>query len=170
MKRLFLLAFGLIGSSWLGAGAAPPPPNIVYILGDDLGRGDLGCYGQTKIRTPNIDRLAAEGMKFQQHYSGSTVCAPSRCTLMTGLHTGHAFVRSNREVGTGFYNGPEGQLPIPRDTVTLAKLLKARGYSTGAFGKWGLGGPGSDGHPNLQGFDYFYGYLCQKKAHTYYPD
>ncbi len=142
---------------------------MVYILADDLGRGDLGCYGQTKIRTPNIDRLAAEGMKFMQHYSGSCVCAPSRCTLMTGNHTGHCFVRANKEAGRG-YAGIEGQLPIPAETVTVAKLLKARGYATGAMGKWGLGGPDTDGQPDKQGFDLFFGYLCQRQAHTYYPD
>ena len=144
-------------------------PNIVFILADDLGRGDLGCYGQTKIKTPHIDRLAAEGMKFMQHYSGSCVCAPSRCTLMTGRHTGHCFVRANKEAGRG-YAGAEGQLSIPADTVTVAKLLKARGYATAAMGKWGLGGPDSEGHPNKQGFDLFFGYLCQRKAHTHYPD
>src|SRR5207253_2744383 len=137
---------------------------------DDLGRGDLGCYGQTKIRTPHIDRLAAEGMKFMQHYSGSCVCAPSRCTLMTGTHTGHCFVRANKENGTGFYLGAEGQLAIPADTFTVAKLLKSRGYATAAIGKWGLGGPESEGLPNRQGFDLFFGYLCQRKAHTFYPD
>jgi arylsulfatase A len=150
--------------------SAAAPPNIVFILADDLGRGDLGCYGQTKIKTPNIDRLAAEGMKFMQHYCGNCVCAPSRCTLMTGLHSGHAFIRANRENGSSFYNSPEGQLAIPAETVTVAKLLKAAGYSTACVGKWGLGGPDSEGHPNRQGFDLFFGYLCQRKAHTHYPD
>ncbi|NWG13843.1 MAG: arylsulfatase [Acidobacteria bacterium] len=138
-------------------------PNIIFLLADDLGYAELGCYGQTKIRTPNIDRLAAEGMRFTQHYSGNAVCAPSRCVLMTGMHPGHAFVRNNREVK------PEGQWPIPSDTVTLAKLLKSRGYTTGAFGKWGLGGPGSTGDPLKQGIDRFYGYNCQRVAHNYYP-
>jgi len=139
-------------------------PNIVYVLLDDAGYGDLSCYGQTKFQTPNIDRLAAEGLKFTQHYSGSTVCAPTRCVLMTGLHTGHCIVRGNREVK------PEGQYPIPADTVTLPKLLQQAGYATGAFGKWGLGAPGSEGDPVRQGFDTFYGYNCQREAHTYYPD
>ncbi len=160
---LFFIPFAI------AARGADMLPNIVFILADDLGRGDLGCYGQTKIKTPNLDRLAAEGMKFMQHYSGSCVCAPSRCTLMTGRHTGHAHVRANKEGGRG-YAGAEGQLPIPTDTVTVAKLLKARGYATAAIGKWGLGGPESEGHPNQQGFDLFFGYLCQRKAHTHYPD
>ena len=138
-------------------------PNIIFILGDDLGYSELGCYGQQKIRTPNIDRLAAEGMRFTQHYSGNAVCAPSRCVLMTGMHPGHAFIRDNREVQ------PEGQWPIPSGTVTLAALLKSKGYRTGAFGKWGLGGPGSSGDPLKQGVDRFYGYNCQRVAHNYYP-
>ncbi|MEW4455401.1 arylsulfatase [Bremerella sp. JC817] len=138
-------------------------PNIIYILADDLGIGDLGCYGQEKFETPNLDRLAAEGMKFTQHYSGSTVCAPTRSVLMTGLHTGHTPVRGNAEVK------PVGQEPLPGDTVTLPELLKTAGYATGAFGKWGLGYPGSEGDPNHQGFDVFYGYNCQRNAHTYYP-
>jgi len=139
-------------------------PNIIYILADDLGYGDLGCYGQSMIRTPNIDRLAAEGMRFTDHYAGSTVCAPSRCCLMTGLHTGHAYIRGNKSTP------PSGQEPIPDDTVTVAELLKQAGYATGLIGKWGLGGPGSVGEPNRQGFDYFFGYLCQGHAHNYYPE
>jgi len=138
-------------------------PNLVYIMADDLGYGDLGCYGQKQFATPNIDRLAAEGMRFTQHYSGSTVCAPSRCALMTGLHTGHCYVRGNRE------HQPIGQEPIPAETVTVVKLLKKAGYATGMFGKWGLGYPGSQGDPMKQGFDEFYGYNCQRNAHTYYP-
>jgi len=138
-------------------------PNIIYILADDLGYGDLSCYGQTKFKTPHIDALATNGLKFTQHYSGSTVCAPSRCSLLTGLHTGHTQVRGNREVD------PIGQSPIKADTLTFAKLLKKAGYVTGAFGKWGLGSPGSEGTPLKQGFDTFYGYNCQRNAHTYYP-
>jgi arylsulfatase A-like enzyme len=138
-------------------------PNIVFILADDLGYGDPGCYGQTKIRTPNIDRMAAEGMKFTQHYAGNAVCAPSRCVLMTGRHPGHAYVRDNRSVG------PEGQEPLPAETVTLARLLKAGGYSTGGFGKWGLGGPGTSGDPLKQGIDRWFGYNCQGVAHNFYP-
>jgi arylsulfatase A-like enzyme len=139
-------------------------PNIIFILADDLGYGDLGCYGQKNIQTPHIDRIAKEGVKFTDHYAGSTVCAPSRCVLMTGLHTGHSYVRGNREVK------PMGQIPLPADTVTVAKLMKQAGYTTGLIGKWGLGPPDSIGHPNKQGFDYFFGYLCQRHAHNYYPE
>jgi arylsulfatase A len=138
-------------------------PNIIYILADDLGYGDLGCYGQNDIRTPNLNRMAKEGMRFTQHYSGSTVCAPSRSCLMTGLHTGHTPIRGNKE----YY--PEGQHPLPAEAVTLPEILKESGYVTGAFGKWGLGYPGSEGEPNNQGFDEFYGYNCQRIAHNYYP-
>ncbi|UXX80969.1 arylsulfatase [Reichenbachiella carrageenanivorans] len=138
-------------------------PNIIYILADDLGYGDLGCYGQTKIATPNIDQLAADGMLFTQHYSGSTVCAPSRSVLLTGLHTGHTFVRSNREYGD------EGQFPLKAEATTIPEVLKTAGYTTGAFGKWGLGFVGTEGDPNKQGFDQFYGYNCQAYAHRYYP-
>jgi len=138
-------------------------PNIIYIMADDLGWGDLSCYGQEKFQTPNIDKLASEGMRFTQHYAGSTVCAPSRCSLMTGLHTGHSVVRGNREYK------PEGQYPMPDETITVAELLKDAGYVTGATGKWGLGFPGSEGDPVYQGFDYFFGYNCQREAHFYYP-
>jgi arylsulfatase A len=144
-------------------------PNIIYILADDLGYRELGCYGQERIRTPNLDRLAAEGMRFTRHYSGSPVCAPSRCVLLTGRHTGHTPIRGNKEMGGWGPEEPEGQMPLPDEQVTLAELLQQRGYVTGAFGKWGLGGPGSEGHPNHQGFDHFYGYLCQRVAHNYYP-
>ncbi|MEQ9439547.1 MAG: arylsulfatase [Cyclobacteriaceae bacterium] len=140
-----------------------PPPNIIYILADDLGYGDLSCYGQDQFATPNIDRLAAQGMRFTQHYSGSTVCAPSRSALMTGLHTGHTPIRGNKEVQ------PEGQYPMADSVVTLAETLKQAGYTTGAFGKWGLGYPGSEGDPNQQGFDEFFGYNCQRFGHHYYP-
>jgi len=149
-------------------------PNIVYILADDLGYAEVGCYGQEKIRTPNIDKLASEGMRFTQHYSGNPVCAPSRCALMTGLHTGHTQVRGNKQVGgtEGWKLGSTigGQWPIRADTVTVAKILKEAGYATGAFGKWGLGRAGTPGDPNKQGFDHFYGYICQRQAHTYYPN
>lgn len=138
-------------------------PNIVYILADDLGYGDLSCYGQSNFETPNIDKLAENGIKFTQHYSGSTVCAPSRSTLLTGQHTGHTPIRGNKELK------PEGQYPLSADAITLAEILKEAGYATGAFGKWGLGGPGSEGDPNMQGFDEFYGYNCQRIGHHYYP-
>ena len=132
-------------------------------MADDLGYADLGCYGQKKIKTPNLDKIAAQGMKFTQHYAGTTVCAPSRCSLMTGLHTGHTFIRGNREMQ------PEGQHPMPAGTVTVANLLQKTGYTTGMFGKWGLGGPGSEGDPTKQGFDHFFGYNCQREAHSFYP-
>ncbi len=138
-------------------------PNIIYILLDDAGYGDLSCYGQKKFLTPNIDRLASEGMKFTNHYSGSTVCAPTRSVIMSGLHTGHTPSRGNREIR------PVGQFPIPAGTFTIAEALKNAGYVTGAFGKWGLGNPGSEGDPIHQGFDRFFGYNCQRNAHTYYP-
>ncbi len=139
-------------------------PNIVLILADDLGPGELGCYGQQIIQTPNIDRIAKEGMRFTQAYSSSPVCAPARCSLLTGLHTGHCFIRDNKEIK------PEGQLPIPADTVTIAKVLKAEGYATACVGKWGLGPSGSSGDPNAQGFDFFYGHICQRVAHNHYTD
>jgi arylsulfatase A len=144
-------------------------PNVIYILADDLGYGELGCYGQEKIRTPNLDRVRREGMRFTQHYSGSPVCAPSRCVLLTGLHTGHAEVRDNWENGGWGEFEPEGQWPLAPETVTIAELLADNGYRCGAFGKWGNGGPGTTGHPNRQGFDTFVGYLCQRQAHNYYP-
>lgn len=148
----------------VAAVAQAKPPNIVLILCDDLGMGELGCYGQDKIRTPNIDRLAAEGTRFTQFYSGSSVCAPSRCTLLTGKHTGHCWVRDNVEVK------PEGQIPLPAGTVTIGHVLHEAGYETAAIGKWGLGGPGTSGEPNRQGFDHFYGHLCQAVAHNHYTD
>jgi arylsulfatase A len=141
-----------------------PLPNIVYILADDLGYGDLSCYGQRKFSTPNIDRLALEGMLFTQHYTGCTVSAPSRSCLMTGLHSGHTPIRGNK----GWK--PEGQWPLPAESYTVAEMLKTRGYVTGAFGKWGLGFIDSEGDPNSQGFDEFFGYNCQTLAHNYYPD
>jgi arylsulfatase A-like enzyme len=138
--------------------AADRPPNVVFILADDLGYGDLGCYGQKRIRTPNLDRMAAEGLRFTQFYAGSTVCAPSRCCLMTGLHTGHGLVRGNDLV------------PLRPEDRTVAEVLKGAGYATGLVGKWGLGEAGSTGVPNRKGFDFFYGYLNQVHAHNYYPD
>lgn len=141
-----------------GDDAAKRPPNIVFILADDLGYGDLGCYGQTIIQTSRLDRMAQEGMRFTQAYAGSTVCAPSRCCLMTGLHTGHARVRGNALV------------PLEPQDVTVAEVLQKAGYRTGLCGKWGLGEPDTSGVPNRQGFDYFFGYLNQQHAHNYYPD
>ncbi|MBI9017726.1 MAG: arylsulfatase [Phycisphaerae bacterium] len=138
-------------------------PNVIHILADDLGYGDLGCYGQKKIKTPNIDKLAAEGMKFTQHYAGNTVCAPSRCVLLTGLHSGHSFIRDNYEI-----NGY--QLALPAGTKTVGHLFQDAGYKTCCIGKWGLGGPDSTGTPAKMGFQHFFGYLGQVQAHSYYPD
>jgi arylsulfatase len=152
------------------------PPNIIYILADDLGYAELGCYGQKKIKTPNLDRLAAEGLRFTQHYCGSPVCAPSRCCLMTGKHSGHAFIRTNRpgrptdEMKRTYGMKFPGQWPIPDEEVTIAEMLKQKGYATAAIGKWGLGHFGTTGDPNRQGFDLFFGYNCQRHAHSYYPE
>ncbi len=157
IKNLFLLLF-LSFSLFAGRN-----PNVILILADDLGYNELGSYGQKKIRTPYLDQLAKAGMRFTRNYSGSAVCAPSRCVLMTGKHPGHAYIRNNGEIK------PEGQRPVPLHTVTLAEVLKKEGYTTGAFGKWGLGGPGTEGDPMNQGFDRFYGYNCQRHAHSYYP-
>ncbi len=142
-------------------------PNIIFIMADDLGYNEPGCYGQEIIKTPSIDRIATEGIRLTQHYSGSPVCAPSRCVLMTGKHTGHSYVRNNFEVkgGDGFW----GQKPIPDSTITIAELLKSKDYATAAMGKWGLGKTGSEGDPNNQGFDLFYGFNCQRHAHNHYP-
>ena len=144
--------------------SAQQKPNIVYILADDLGYGDLSCYGQKHFNTPNIDKLAKQGIQFTQHYAGCPVCAPSRSSLMTGLTSGHTPIRGNKAWK------PEGQYPLPAATFTMAEMLKGAGYTTGVYGKWGLGYPGSEGDPNMQGFDDFYGYNCQTLAHNYYPD
>jgi len=167
MTRLLVLIVAVTSVVFASTVAITPTiaadrPNLIYIMLDDAGYGDLSCFGQTKFKTPNIDKIAAEGMKFTDHYSGSTVCAPTRCSLMTGLHTGHTFIRGNKEVK------PEGQAPMPADIVTLPRLLKKAGYVTGAFGKWGLGAPGSASDP-AEHFDLFFGYNCQRQAHTYYP-
>lgn len=177
-RREFLKTVGAAGAAaWaagtasLGAGSRPnlsrparaARPNIILFLGDDLGRSDLGCYGGEKIRTPHIDALAAGGVRFTRAYSGSPVCAPSRCVLLTGLHTGHAHVRDNLEVQ------PEGQTPLPQGTETFPQALRKAGYATGCVGKWGLGFPGSTGTPDKMGFDFFYGYNCQRAAHNHYP-
>jgi len=166
LLHFVLVSLGLIvGGCHLIAGQdAEPPPNIVLIVADDLGYGDLGSYGQVHTQTPNLDRMAEEGMRFTQYYAGSTVCAPSRSVLMTGLHTGHTPVRGNKEIM------PTGQYPLPYGTPTMAEVLKQAGYRTGAFGKWGLGYPGSEGTPSHQGFDTFFGYLGQRRAHFYYPE
>ena len=155
------------------------PPNIIYFLADDLGYGELGVFGQTKIKTPNIDALANNGMMFTQHYSGAPVCAPARYIFLTGKHSGHAYIRGNDEwdergdvwnYKKAFLDSSlEGQRPIPSNTLTIGDQLKKAGYKTSIVGKWGLGAPETDGVPNLQGFDYFYGFNCQRQAHNLYP-
>jgi len=151
---------GTMAAAPLLSRAATRKPNIIFVLADDLGYGDLGCYGQKRIQTPNIDRMTSEGVRFQQAYAGSTVCAPSRCCLMTGFHTGHALVRGNK--------GPELNLR-PQD-VTVAEILRDAGYRTGIFGKWALGGVGTPGYPMAQGFDEWFGFFSQGQAHNYYPE
>lgn len=138
-------------------------PNIIFILCDDLAMGDVGCFGQKKIKTPNLDRMAGEGMKFTQLYTGTSICAPSRASLMTGLHIGHSPVRGNREIK------PEGQLPLPAGIPTVAEMLKSAGYATACTGKWGLGMFDTTGSPLKKGFDHFFGYNCQRHAHSYFP-
>lgn len=160
MKRLPCI-FAILA----GAALAADKPNIVFILADDLAQGDLGCYGQKLIKTPNLDRMAAEGTRFNQAYSGTSVCAPSRSSLMTGLDMGHCPIRANREIGN-----QQGQMPLPAGTVTVASLLKAAGYATACTGKWGMGMFGSTGDPLKVGFDRFYGYNDQVHAHDYFTD
>ena len=158
MLKYLLATFVLFCSAVVLCADSPRQPNIIFILADDLGYGDLGCYGQKQILTPNLDQMAKEGLRFTQCYAGSTVCAPSRCCLMTGLHTGHARIRGNARV------------PLEPTDATVAEVLKDAGYTTGLCGKWGLGEPESSGVPNKKGFAYFYGYLNQQHAHNYYPD
>lgn len=160
-----LLLLGIFIPSFLNASS---PPNIIFIMADDLGYGDLGCYGQEEIKTPHIDQLAEQGMRFTQAYAGSTVCAPTRSVLMTGLHTGHTRIRGN----TGF-TGPKRErinVPLRDEDLTVAEYLKKAGYATGVTGKWGLGEPGTTGTPNQQGFDQWLGYLNQRHAHGFYPE
>jgi len=162
---LLTLALGCVSSAVLAADAkGGAKPNVVFILADDLGYGDVGCFGQDKIKTPNLDKMAEEGMRFTASYASTSVCAPSRGSLMCGQHTGHAPIRSNKELPT------EGQTPLPEGTFTVAKLFQSVGYKTAAFGKWGLGFVDSTGAPDKMGFDYFFGYNCQRKAHDYFPE
>ncbi|MFG0256218.1 MAG: sulfatase-like hydrolase/transferase, partial [Rhodopirellula sp. JB053] len=163
----FLSVFLIGNISSLASDWGTTPPNIVLILADDLGYGELGCYGQQKIKTPNLDRLAEQGMRLTEHYCGAPVCAPSRCVLMSGRHLGHSEIRGNRDSGNG--KRFPGQWPISGDLVTIAEVLQRAGYATGGFGKWGLGPTESSGGPNRQGFDRFFGYNCQRNAHSYYP-
>jgi arylsulfatase A len=157
LRHLALLLAALTGL------AAAAPPNLIFILSDDLAQGDLGVYGQKIIQTPRLDRMAAEGTRFTQAYCGTSVCAPSRASLMTGLHSGHCPIRGNWEIA------PEGQKPLPAKTVTVAEILKSAGYATGCTGKWGMGFFDTPGSPLKQGFDRFFGYNCQRHAHSYFP-
>ncbi|MFV0580527.1 MAG: arylsulfatase [Parabacteroides gordonii] len=181
-KASLFLTTSLLGVSFvpgLAEELKEKQPNIIYILADDLGYAELGCYGQKLIETPNIDNLAERGMRFTQNYAGTAVSAPSRCITFTGLHSGHAYIRGNDEMGARGNvwsheamladSTLEGQRPLIAGTVTIPSLLKDAGYTTGCIGKWGLGYPGSEGTPNKMGFDFFYGYNCQRQAHTYFP-
>lgn len=153
-----------VTSALLGDVAIQKKPNIIFILSDDLAQGDLGCYGQKLIQTPNLDRMAREGTRYTQAFCGTSVCAPSRASLITGLHSGHCPVRANWEIAKG-----EGQLPLPASTVTVAGMLKDAGYATACMGKWGMGMFGTTGSPLKKGFDHFFGYNCQRHAHSYFP-
>jgi len=175
MKRRIILGFMLISAAFYALITLPmvgaDKPNIIYIMADDLGYGDLGSYGQSVIQTPFLDQMAKEGTRFTHAYAGSPVCAPSRSVLMTGLHTGHTTVRGNfGKYGVKGLAGGNGRVPLNAEDVTVAEVLKEAGYVTGMTGKWGLGEPGTTGHPNDQGFDEWFGYLNQRRAHSYYPD
>lgn len=165
---ILITCFVSIGR-WSQTNNSITKPNVIYIFADDLGYGEIGCYGQQKIETPNIDKLATEGIRFTQHYVGTPVCAPSRCNLMTGRNSGHAYIRGN--VGLLPYkenvNEP-GSFPIPENTPTLGNLFKKAGYATGVIGKWGLGNYDNGGDPQKHGFDYFNGYYDQRHAHNYF--
>ena len=163
IRQLIRVSVFLVCLSWSVASAVERPPNLIFILSDDVAQGDLGCYGQELIQTPHLDRMAAEGTRFMQFYCGTSVCAPSRSSFMTGLHSGHCPVRGNYEVP------PEGQLPLPNETVTLAEVAKEAGYATATFGKWGMGFFDTTGSPLKQGVDHFFGYNCQRHAHSYFP-
>ena len=172
LAGLWMMAWGIDGH---GNGARdrhdrPASRTSILIVADDLGRAELGCYGQEKIRTPRLDRMAAEGMRFTRFYAGSPVCAPSRCCLMTGKHGGHAWVRDNQDAPASLSKEEfPGQVPLPDREITLAELFKKQGYATACIGKWGLGPVGSEGDPRRQGFDHFFGYYCQGHAHNHYP-
>jgi len=170
MKFPSIPLLALLFASLCGHVFAAERPNVVFILADDLGWGEVGCYGQKKIPTPNLDRLAAQGMRFTRHYSGAPVCAPSRCVLMTGKHLGHAEVRGNLQAKARMPQFDEGQYPLTEQAVTWVQLFQKAGYATGAMGKWGLGPVGSTGDPARKGFDLFFGYNCQGVAHSYYPE
>jgi arylsulfatase A-like enzyme len=158
-RYAILLALFAIGC----LAAEPRKPNIIFILSDDLAMGDVGAYGQKLIQTPNLDKLGREGTRYLQAYTGTSVCAPARTSLMTGLHMGHSPVRANFEIQ------PEGQMPLPAKTLTVAQLLKPQGYATAVIGKWGMGMFDTTGSPLKKGFDHFFGYNCQRHAHSYFP-
>lgn len=170
MIRLFpLLLLGLVGFSFLRTTPPTTRPNIIYIYADDMGYAELGCYGQKKIKTPHLDKIASEGIRFTQHYTSTPVCAPARCQLLTGKHAGHSYIRGNYELG-GFPDSLEGgQMPLYPGAFTIGRMLQGVGYRTACIGKWGLGMANTSGNPNSQGFDYFYGYLDQKQSHNFYP-
>ena len=164
MKKYLIIGAGMLPlAACTDSGQQQEKPNVIFIIADDLGYGDLSCYGQERFQTPNIDSLAADGVIFTRHYAGTSVSAPSRSSLITGLHTGHTPIRGNKELPT------EGQYPIPGDTYNVFRLMKSQGYVTGVFGKWGLGAPATEGAPENQGVDEFYGYNCQRLAHHYFP-
>ena len=170
MAILRLLIVVFLGVSSLRQGIAGDKPNIIFIMADDMGYGDAGCFGGKLIQTPNIDRLAVEGMRFTQCYAGSSVCAPSRSVLMTGLHSGHTRVRGNfGKGGVRGLGGGKGRVPLRKNDITVAEVLKMAGYTTGITGKWGLGEPSTLGIPNRQGFDEWFGYLNQRRAHSFFP-
>ena len=160
---LFIITISICTTS-IAQTKQPKQPNIIFLLSDDLGYGDIGCYGQQKIATPNIDQLAKEGLRATQFYSASPVCAPARTSFMTGMHTGHSVIRGNKTIGA------EGQTPLPESTITFPMLLQQKGYNTAAFGKWSLGFIGTTGEPVKKGVAEYYGYNCQTQAHNYYPD
>lgn len=169
MKKLTLLLIIILSVAVADLKAQSKKlPNVIFIMADDLGIGDLGCYGQKYIKTPNIDALAKQGIRFSQHYAGAPVCGPSRSSLITGQHTGHTAIRGNILESTK--DGDLFDAPLPKDKITLAEVMKQRNYATACIGKWGLGGPNSEGSPNKQGFDYFFGFLNQVDAHRYYPE
>lgn len=169
IRLLPLLLLVLLGFSFLRTTPPTTRPNIIYIYADDMGYAELGCYGQKKIKTPHLDKLASEGIRFTQHYTSTPVCAPARCQLLTGKHAGHSYIRGNYELG-GFPDSLEGgQMPLYPGAFTIGRMLQGVGYTTACIGKWGLGMANSSGNPNSQGFDYFYGYLDQKQAHNFYP-
>jgi len=162
LLALIALSAGIVSTA--APADLPPKPNVIFILADDLAMGDLGCYGQKKIQTPHLDRMAAEGTRFTQAYAGTSVCAPSRASFMTGLHTGHCPIRANRKIAA------EGQFPLTAEQYTVGQLFKGQGYATAAIGKWGMGFFDTTGSPLKKGFDHFYGYNCQTHAHNYFTD